>query len=157
MLKTSFWRLAVEDIQAAANLFLPLYNASQGADGYVSLEVNPYLAHDGPKTFEEAQRLWKRVNRPNLMITIPATVEGLPAVRMAIAEGINVNVTLIFSVDRYRDVMDAYLGGLEDRAAMGKPVHSIASVASFFVSRWIPALKTFCKTCRKRVSWRQPR
>lgn len=145
-----FWRLAVEDIQAAADLFLPLYNASQGADGYVSLEVNPYLAHDGQKTFEEAQRLWKRVNRPNLMIKIPATVEGLPAVRMAIAEGINVNVTLIFSVDRYRDVMDAYLGGLEDRAAMGKPVHSIASVASFFVSRLDTSIDNLLQNLQKK-------
>lgn len=130
-----FWQLAVEDIQSAADLFLPLYERSKGLDGYVSLEVNPFLAEDTQGTIREAQALWARVNRPNLMIKIPATRAGLPAVRKVISEGINVNVTLIFSLDRYREVMDAYLSGLEDRAAAGKSIAGIASVASFFVSR----------------------
>ncbi|MFN8475395.1 MAG: transaldolase [Anaerolineae bacterium] len=130
-----FWSLAVEDIQAAADLFGPLYEASTGGDGYVSLEVSPYLAKDTAATLAEARRLWARVNRPNLMVKIPATREGIPAIADAIAAGINVNVTLIFSRDRYLDVMDAYLRGLEARAAQGEPVASIASVASFFVSR----------------------
>jgi transaldolase / glucose-6-phosphate isomerase len=130
-----FWQLAVEDIRAAADLFLPLYKASSGGDGYVSLEVSPFLAHDTTGTLAEAKRLWQRVDRPNLMIKIPATVEGLPAIAEAIAAGINVNVTLIFSRERYAKVMDAYLSGLEKRAAAGQPVNMIASVASFFVSR----------------------
>lgn len=130
-----FYQLAVEDIQAAADLFLHLYQETDGADGYVSLEVSPYLANDTQNTLREAQRLWSMVDRPNLMIKIPATKEGIPAIREAIAAGINVNVTLIFSLDRYAQVMDAYLTGLERRVAAGLPIHSIASVASFFVSR----------------------
>jgi len=130
-----FWQLAVEDIQAAADLFRSLYEESDGEDGYVSLEVNPYLARDTAGTIAEAKELWQRVSRPNLMIKIPATMAGLPAVTAAIAEGINVNVTLIFALDRYRTVMDAYLTGLEQRVAAGLPVDRIASVASFFVSR----------------------
>jgi len=128
-------QLAIEDIQAAADAFLPLYQASNGGDGYVSLEVSPYLANDTQGTLEEAKRLWQRVNRRNLMIKIPATKAGLPAVVGAIAAGLNVNVTLIFSRERYGEVMDAYLTGLEQRAANGLPVDKIASVASFFVSR----------------------
>lgn len=130
-----FYQLAVEDIQSAADLFLPLYQESHGADGYVSLEVSPYLARDAQGTLQEALALWKRVDRPNLMIKIPATREGLTAIREAIAQGINVNVTLIFSLERYRDVIEAYLAGLEQRASSGLPITSIASVASFFVSR----------------------
>lgn len=130
-----FWQLAVEDIQAAADLFRPLYEASEGGDGYVSLEVNPYLAHDTEGTLAEAKRLWQRVNRPNLMVKIPATKAGIPAIAEAIAEGLNINVTLIFSRERYAEVMDAYLRGLEQRVAKGQPVNRIASVASFFVSR----------------------
>jgi len=130
-----FWQLAVEDIRAAADLFAPLYKETKGGDGYVSLEVSPLLAKDSGNTAKEAKRLWKWVDRPNLMIKIPATVEGLPAVRQTIAEGINVNVTLIFSLERYARVMNAYMDGLEDRLAAGKPIDSIASVASFFVSR----------------------
>ncbi|MFH1906215.1 MAG: bifunctional transaldolase/phosoglucose isomerase [Chloroflexota bacterium] len=109
-----FWQLAIEDIRAAADLFLPLYNQSQGADGYVSLEVSPYMAHDTQATLEQAKHLWETVARPNLMIKIPATKEGLPAIRQSIAAGINVNVTLIFSIERYKEVMEAYLNGLED-------------------------------------------
>ena len=130
-----FWDLAIEDIQAAADLLRPLYDESDKGDGYVSLEVNPYLAHDTTVTLSEAKRLWKRVNRPNLMVKIPATLEGLPAIKDAIEAGINVNVTLIFSRERYSAVMEAYICGLENRAAKGLPIDSIASVASFFVSR----------------------
>lgn len=130
-----FWELAIEDIRAAADLFRPLYNETGGGDGYVSLEVSPELANDTAGTLAEARTLWQRVDRPNLMIKIPATEEGIPAIRAAIAEGININITLIFSRDRYRAVMDAYLSGLEDRLAANKPIDQIASVASFFVSR----------------------
>ena len=130
-----FWQLAVEDIQAAADLFRPLYEETDGGDGYVSLEVDPYLANDTAGTLAEAQQLWQRVARPNLMIKIPATVAGLPAITGAIAAGINVNVTLIFALERYLAVMDAYLAGLEQRVTAGLPVDRIASVASFFVSR----------------------
>ncbi len=130
-----FNQLAVEDIQAAADLFAPLYKESAGADGYVSLEVSPLLAHDTNGTIAEARRLWNLVERPNLMIKIPATREGIPAIRESIAYGINVNVTLIFSLARYAEVIDAYLSGLEQRLAKRLPIDRIASVASFFVSR----------------------
>ncbi len=130
-----FWQLAVEDIQAAADLFRPMYEETDGGDGYVSLEVDPYLAHDTAGTIAAAKQLWQRVARPNLLIKIPSTVAGLPAITAAIAEGINVNVTLIFALDRYLTVMDAYLTGLEQRVTAGLPVDRIASVASFFVSR----------------------
>lgn len=127
--------LAVEDIQAAADLFRPLYDETEGGDGYVSLEVSPYLAYDTEKTAAEAKRLWGLVDRPNLMIKIPATEPGLPAITETLAAGINVNVTLIFSQTRYMEVMDAHLSGLEKRAAGGHPLEKLASVASFFVSR----------------------
>ncbi len=130
-----FWQLAIEDIRAACDAFAPLYEETNGGDGYVSLEVSPYLAHDTEATAAQAQQLWARVQRPNLMIKIPATREGIPAIRKAIAAGVNVNVTLIFSLTRYAEVMDAYLSGLEERAAAGHPIDHIASVASFFVSR----------------------
>jgi transaldolase len=130
-----FWQLAIEDIQAAADLFRPLYEESDGGDGYVSLEVDPYLAHNTAGTIDAAKQLWQRVARPNLLIKIPSTVAGLPAITAAIAEGINVNVTLIFALDRYLTVMDAYLAGLEQRVAAGLSLDRIASVASFFVSR----------------------
>ena len=130
-----FWQLAVEDIQQACDLFRPLYDETKGGDGYVSLEVSPYLANDTEGTTKQAKELWGRVNRPNLMVKIPATQEGIPAIRLSIAAGINVNVTLIFALDRYAAVMDAYLAGLEDRVAENLPIQQIASVASFFVSR----------------------
>jgi transaldolase len=130
-----YYQLAIEDIQAALDLFLPLYRESGSGDGYVSLEVSPYKANDTAATIEEAKRLWERVAHPNLMIKIPATKAGLPAITAGIAEGINVNVTLIFSRQRYAEVWDAYLIGLEKRLEKGLPVDSIASVASFFVSR----------------------
>lgn len=127
--------LVVQDIQAAADLFLPLYHQTRGGDGFVSLEVNPLLAHDPDGTVSEVLRLWQRVNRPNLMIKIPATREGLSAIRSTIAAGVNVNVTLIFSLSRYAAVMEAYLSGLEDRLKMGQAIDHIVSVASFFISR----------------------
>ncbi|MBL8102954.1 MAG: bifunctional transaldolase/phosoglucose isomerase [Anaerolineales bacterium] len=130
-----FWQLAVEDIQQACDLFRPLYDETKGGDGFVSLEVSPYLANDTEGTTKQARELWDRVNRPNLMVKIPATKEGIPAIRRTIAAGINVNVTLIFALDRYAAVMDAYLAGLEDRVAENLPIQQIASVASFFVSR----------------------
>jgi transaldolase/glucose-6-phosphate isomerase len=130
-----FWQLAVEDIQAATDLFLPLYQETDGGDGYVSIEVSPYLAHDTHGTLDEVRHLWQQVDRPNLMVKIPATKEGVPAIRKAISEGINVNVTLIFSLVRYAEVMEAYLSGLEDRLKAGQKIDRIASVASFFVSR----------------------
>src|SRR5574340_751245 len=130
-----FTQLSVEDIQAAADLFLPLYQKTDGGDGFVSLEVAPTLANDTIGTIAEAHRLWKLVDRPNLMIKIPATKAGIPAIRKCIADGLNINTTLIFSLDRYEEVMDAYLSGLEDRMDAGKPVSGVAAVASFFVSR----------------------
>lgn len=130
-----FFELAVEDIRSAADLFQALYQQTGGGDGYVSLEVSPFLANEADATLVQAKQLWQRVDRPNLMIKIPATKAGLPAVTDAIAAGINVNVTLIFSRERYGEVMEAYLAGLEKRAAAGLPLNTIASVASFFVSR----------------------
>jgi len=130
-----FFHLAIEDIQAATDLFRPLYQASNGGDGYVSLEVSPYLANDTAATLAQVRELWGRVDRPNLMIKIPATKAGLPAITAGIAAGININVTLIFSLVRYAEVMDAYMAGLEQRLAQGLPIDRIASVASFFVSR----------------------
>jgi transaldolase len=127
--------LAVADIRAACDLFLPLYQESHGGDGYVSLEVSPYLAHDTQGTLADARRLWALVERPNLMVKIPATKAGLPAITAAIAEGININVTLIFALERYQQVMEAYLEGLEHRLEAGKRLEHVASVASFFVSR----------------------
>lgn len=130
-----FEQLAIEDIQAAAELLKPVYDATNSGDGYVSLEVSPELAYDTEGTLADARRLWEAVARPNLMIKIPATRAGLPAIRQAIAAGISVNITLIFSMARYLEVMEAYLAGLEDRLAADEPLGSIASVASFFVSR----------------------
>ncbi|MEW6717499.1 MAG: transaldolase [Chloroflexota bacterium] len=127
--------LTVEDVQAAADLFHPLYARTNAVDGYVSLEVNPHLAYDTQGTVIEAQRLWDLVDRPNLMIKIPATTTGLPAITASIVQGININVTLLFSLERYSEVMDAYLTGLEQRLEVAKSLQSVTSVASFFVSR----------------------
>jgi transaldolase / glucose-6-phosphate isomerase len=130
-----FWQLAIEDIRAACDLFSPLYEETNGGDGYVSLEVSPYIAHDTEATVAQVEQLWARVRRPNLMVKIPATKEGIPAIRKAISVGINVNVTLIFSLKRYAEVIEAYLSGLEDHLAAGHSIHHVTSVASFFVSR----------------------
>jgi len=130
-----FWQLAIEDIRAACDLFSPLYEETNGGDGYVSIEVSPDIAHDTEATIAQVEQLWARVRRPNLMVKIPATKAGIPAIRKAISVGINVNITLIFSLKRYAEVMEAYLSGLEDHLAAGHSIHHIASVASFFVSR----------------------
>ncbi len=127
--------LTVRAVREVADVFLPVYEASRGEDGFVSIEVSPLLARDTAATLAEARELWTAVDRPNAMIKVPATREGLPAIRALIAGGINVNVTLIFSIARYREVMEAYLLGLEDRRASGGPLERTASVASFFVSR----------------------
>lgn len=127
--------LVIKDIRSAADLFRPLYEETQGGDGYVSLEVNPNLAYETESTIAEAKRLWEKVDRPNLMIKIPATRQGLEAITQSISGGINVNVTLIFSLMRYADVIAAYIYGLEYRRKAGDPIENIASVASFFVSR----------------------
>lgn len=130
-----FWELVVEDIRAATDLFSPLYEQTNGGDGYVSIEVSPFLAGDTEATTAQAQQLWARVARPNLMVKIPATPAGIPAIRRAVAAGININITLIFSRARYAEVMEAYISGLEDRLAAGRAIGHIASVASFFISR----------------------
>lgn len=130
-----FEHLALADIRTAADQLADVHRSTGGADGYVSFEVAPTLARDGEGSAHEAKRLWDELDRPNVMIKIPATREGLVAVRAAIAAGINVNVTLIFSLERYREVVEAYLQGLEDRVAAGAEIDSVASVASFFVSR----------------------
>jgi transaldolase len=127
--------LTVEDIQRTADLLRPVYDRLGGSDGFVSLEVSPYLARDTVKTIAEARRLWVAVARPNVMIKVPATLEGLPAIQQLIGEGINVNITLLFGLPRYRQVTEAYIRGLETLAAQGKPLTSVASVASFFLSR----------------------
>jgi transaldolase len=130
-----FQGLAIHDIQQAADLLRPVYERTQRGDGYVSLEVDPTLAKDTQATLTQALELWQKVNRPNLMVKIPATVDGLPAIREAIAAGVNINITLIFSLKRYQQVMAAFLEGMEQRVNAGKPIDTIASVASFFVSR----------------------
>lgn len=133
--RSQFYNLAIEDIQGAADLLKPVYDDTQGRDGYVSLEVSPDIAYDIKATVAEAERLHDRVNRPNLMIKVPATKEGVVAFEKLVAKGINVNVTLLFSIARYREVVDAYLAGLETRLRQGLAINNIASVASFFVSR----------------------
>jgi transaldolase len=130
-----FEALAVADVRAACDAFLPLYQRSGSGDGLVSLEVAPTLAHDADATVHEAERLWNAVSRPNAMIKIPGTRAGLSAITSAVTAGINVNVTLLFSVERYTEVIEAFLAGLERRLERGLQVASIASVASFFVSR----------------------
>ncbi|HJV65508.1 MAG TPA: transaldolase [Geomonas sp.] len=127
--------LVVDDIRMTADLLRPVHERLDGRDGFVSLEVSPRLAHDSEATIAEARHLWERVDRPNLFIKVPGTREGLPAIRQLIREGINVNVTLLFGLARYRAVAEAYLDGLAERAARGLPLERVASVASFFLSR----------------------
>ena len=127
--------LAIDDIRSAARILEPVFDESEGADGYISLEVNPHLAHDRQATVNEALRLFGAVDRPNVMIKVPATAEGLLAIQELITEGININVTLMFSMAQYDMVAEAYIAALEKRAAKVYDVHHIASVASFFVSR----------------------
>lgn len=127
--------LAVTDVRGAADALAPVYAQSGRRDGYVSLEVSPHRAHDADATVAEALRLWQRVDRPNLMIKVPATAAGLIAIRRLVAAGVSVNVTLLFSIARYREAAEAFISGLEDRAATGEAINNIASVASFFLSR----------------------
>lgn len=130
-----FFGLAVKDIQRAAAYFKTAYEKTGGEDGYISLEVSPHLAYDIEGTIKQARQLWKSVDRKNVMIKIPATAEGIPAIRKCISEGIDINVTLLFGLPRYREVVDAYLSGLEDRVKANLPIDNIMSVASFFLSR----------------------
>lgn len=133
--RACFEQLATSDVQSACDAFAEVYAATKGGDGYVSLEVGPDLAHDAAGTVAEAQRLWSAVDRPNVMIKVPGTQAGAEAVETLIAQGINVNVTLLFSIDAHARVIEAYLRGLETRVAAGQPIDRISSVASFFVSR----------------------
>jgi len=127
--------LAIHDVREAADLFRPVYRATGGADGFVSLEVSPGVAHDTDASVNEARRLWKAVDRPNVMIKIPGTREGWPAIERCLLEGININITLLFSVEHYQRVAEAYMAALEGRVALGQPIDTVSSVASFFVSR----------------------
>jgi transaldolase len=127
--------LAVEDVRAAADLFRPLYDETRGRDGYVSLEVSPRLARDTENTIAEGRRLWAAVDRPNVMIKVPGTEQGWPAIERLLVDGVNVNVTLLFSPEHYIQVAVAYLKALETRLAAGRSIDRVASVASFFVSR----------------------
>jgi transaldolase len=127
--------IVLEDIGHAADLLLPVYERTKARDGYVSIEISPHLAYDTDKTVKQAVRLWERLHRSNIMIKVPGTQKSLPAVRNLIAKGVNVNVTLLFGLTRYRAILEAWLSGLEDRAKAGNPLPSVASVASFFLSR----------------------
>ena len=127
--------LTINDIQQAADVFRPVFDATNGADGFVSIEVSPYLASDTESTIKEARRLWKSVNRPNIMVKIPGTQSGLAAIRQMISEGVNINITLLFGIPRYEEVIEAYMAGLEERVAMKLPLDRVRSVASFFLSR----------------------
>jgi transaldolase len=130
-----FERIAVGDVAIACDKFRPLFEERRGSDGYVSIEVSPELAHDTTATIAEVHRLWNAVSRPNVMVKIPGTREGLEAIERCLADGINVNVTLLFAVSRYVEVVESFMRGLERRASRGEALHGIASVASFFVSR----------------------
>ncbi len=130
-----FDELVVDDIRAACDLFRPVYDSTRGGDGYVSIEVHPDLANDTDGTKKEVQRLWALVDRPNLFVKIPATAAGVPAIRASLVRGININITLIFARQRYAEVIEAYLSGLEERVVNNLPIAHLASVASFFVSR----------------------
>ncbi|HWX25342.1 MAG TPA: transaldolase [Vicinamibacteria bacterium] len=130
-----FEGLAVRDVQSAADVFRPVYEETGGNDGFVSIEVAPKLARDTEGTIEEARRLWAACARPNVMVKIPGTKEGLRAIRASLVAGININITLLFSVQRHREVMEAYLSAMEERVSKGLPVDHLRSVASFFVSR----------------------
>ena len=133
--KHIFERLAIEDIQLAADVLYPAYERTHGRDGYLSMEVSPYLAHDTPGTIEEARRLRAAIGRDNVMIKVPATREGIPAIKQLIGEGMNINVTLLFAIEAYKAVANAYIEGLEQLAASGGDISKVASVASFFISR----------------------
>jgi transaldolase len=127
--------VAMTDVRQVADLLRPTYERTAGQDGFVSIEVSPYLAHDTEGTLAEVRRFWQTIERPNLLVKIPSTPAGIPAIRQALSEGININITLIFSIENYLQVAEAYLGALEERVAAGQDISRIASVASFFVSR----------------------
>ena len=131
----TFDLLAVQDVSRAADVFRPVFDETRGGDGYVSIEVGPHLANDTEGSIREARRLWAACARPNVMVKIPGTAAGIPAIRQGLLEGININITLLFSVARHREVMEAYLSAVEERIAAGLPVERLHSVASFFVSR----------------------
>jgi transaldolase / glucose-6-phosphate isomerase len=133
--KGLFEKIAIRDVQDACDIFKTVYAESKRRDGYVSLEVSPYLANDTKGTIDEARRLWKSVDRPNVMIKVPATPEGIPAIRQLLEDGLNINITLLFAQSAYEQVAEAFLAGLEARFAKGQDISQIASVASFFVSR----------------------
>jgi transaldolase len=130
-----FETLVVDDVRGAADVFRPVFESTGGDDGFVSIEVGPQFARDTEGSIAEARRLWSACDRPNVMVKIPATAEGIPAIRQCLAEGININITLLFSVPRYRELMEAYLAAMEQRLSEGRPIDRIRSVASFFVSR----------------------
>lgn len=130
-----FFGIAISDIQRAADIFKPVYDKTNGKDGFVSLEVSPYLANDTDGTIEQVRELWKKVDRKNVMIKIPGTKQGLPAIRESLREGININVTLLFGLSRYQEITEAFMGGLEDRLREGNSITNVSSVASFFLSR----------------------
>jgi transaldolase len=130
-----FEAIATTDVREACDIFRPIYDRTAGGDGYVSIEVSPAAAHDAASTVEEAHRLWRAVDRPNVLIKVPGTVEGAKAVRRLIADGINVNITLLFAIEAHARVIDAYMAGLEEREKAGRSISDLASVASFFVSR----------------------
>ena len=130
-----FFGFAISDIQRAADILKPVYDNAHGTDGFVSLEVSPHLANDTDGTIKQARELWKTLDRKNVMIKIPGTKEGLAAIKQCISEGININVTLLFGLDRYKEVTEAYISGLEERVKNNQPIDNIASVASFFLSR----------------------
>lgn len=142
-----FLKLAVQDVQEAADLFKEVYKKTHGVDGYVSLEVSPQLALDTDGSIAEARSSWKALDRENVMIKIPGTKEGIPAIKQLISEGMNINVTLLFGLDRYREVAEAYIAGLEDRAAKGEPLDKVTSVASFFLSRIDTMVDAMLDTC----------
>ena len=131
----SYWELVKQDIEDALAILRPLSDGSKGGDGYVSVEVAPQLARDTAGTIQAARQLWQQIDEPNLFVKIPGTAEGLPAIQQCLSEGININITLLFAIERYGEVIDAYMQGLEDHLAAGGDISKIASVASFFVSR----------------------
>lgn len=128
-------QLAITDVQTVADLLRPIYDRTHGQDGFVSIEVSPHLAHDTQATLAEVRRFWRTIDRPNLMVKIPSTRAGVPAIYQALSEGVNINITLIFSIENYRQVVEAYLSALEERLVQGENISHTASVASFFVSR----------------------
>lgn len=130
-----FFSIAIKDIQRAADILKPVFEEANGSDGFVSMEVSPHLAHDTEGTIAQAKDLWKRIDRKNVMIKIPATKEGLPAIKNCVADGININITLLFGLERYKEVTEAYISGLEKRLKNNLPLDNIQSVASFFLSR----------------------